>query len=382
MFNKNNNYCKMVNSNKNLIVGNPENTSKFYIDYILSHIDDESSYIILDKDGFCYNKYKDSFLKNNYDIKLLSLDNADISIKYNPFMLVKNDNIDIDIEIIARTFYNSILLNNKLYPCNSFFKEGEYKLLKALAIYVYEVNKEYPKKQTLMEINDILKNNRDILCDLFNKHYIETNSSMFKACWDDLKILPLDVLKQIIIQLSFDLSVFNINQVTNLFSDNEISMNNIANRKTVIFVQYNSNDLKYNFIPSLFITQAFNILYEQEHYKEKLVYNVRFILNDFYYFSISYFSVLALYPNSKIKIDIIIPSLKKLIDKYNTYNDFELLVYNCDNIILFNTNIIEDINYICNFANADISKLDNKHIMIISLKNGTKKIKIVPIKSI
>ena len=79
------------------------------------------------------------------------------------------------------------------------------------------------------------------------------------------------------------LATFDIAEVRELMSDDELELEKIGEEKTALFIIISDTDTTYNFIPAIMYSQLFNILCEvaDTKHKGRLPVHVKFLLDEF-----------------------------------------------------------------------------------------------------
>jgi len=79
------------------------------------------------------------------------------------------------------------------------------------------------------------------------------------------------------------LSTFDIKEVRELMSDDELELDMIGDEKTALFVVVSDTDDSFNFIPAIMYSQLFNILCDRADlvHNGRLPVHVRFLLDEF-----------------------------------------------------------------------------------------------------
>lgn len=118
--------------------------------------------------------------------------------------------------------------------------------------------KEMTKNNTASgsELNIIFENLRAKYPDEDNKPYALRE-------WENFKIAPEKTSTTILMTTAVRLDPFNIEQIRNLTSTDNINLDTFSEQRDILFVIIPTNDRTYNFLVSFMYTQLFDILYRK-----------------------------------------------------------------------------------------------------------------------
>jgi len=135
-----------------------------------------------------------------------------------------------------------------------------------------------------------------------------------------------------LVQCGARLSPFDIGEVRDLLSADELDLDSIGERKTALFVIVSDTDDSYNFIPALLYSQLFNLLCDKADAKPggRLPIHVRFLLDEFPNLGkIPRFErLIATIRSREISACVVLQSQSQLKSIYK--DDADTIIGNCD----------------------------------------------------
>ncbi len=304
--------------NKNVLVvgGSGSGKTRFYVKPNIMQM--HSSYVVTDPKGTVllevgkmlsrgrpkFDEKGKVLLKNNkqvyepYKIKVLNTINFKKSMHYNPFAYLKKEK---DILKLV----NTIILNTKgegEKSSEDFWVKAERLLYTALIAYIfYESPDEEKNFNTLIsmidasevqEDNESFVNGVDILFTELEtgKDYItgeiigDPKPNHFAVRqYKKYKLAAGKTAKSILISCGARLAPFDIEELKEMLSKDELELDKIGDTLTSLFIIISDTDTTFNFIVAMLYTQLFNLLCEKadDEYGGKLPYHVRCLLDEF-----------------------------------------------------------------------------------------------------
>lgn len=277
------------NKNKNIIVigGSGSGKTRFFIKPNLMQM--HSSYIVTDPKGTVAIECGKLLKDNKYVIKVFNTIDFSKSNKYNPFLYINPKHPQQDIMSLV----NTIIMNTNGEGAKSsedFWVKAERLLLCAYIAYMYyELPENERTFSTLLEMIDLsecreddenFKNVIDILFEKLKKrkpgHYAVRQYTKYK-------LAAGKTAKSIMISVGARLAPFDIEELRDLTSADELELDLIGDRKTALFIIISDTDDTFNFIVTIMYTQLFNILCERAYtkYGGRLPVHVRCLLDEF-----------------------------------------------------------------------------------------------------
>lgn len=296
-----------------------------------------SSYVITDPKGTILNELGLMLLKNNYKIKIINLINFDKSMRYNPLAYIKDEK---DILKLAETIIENTKGEGR--DGDDFWIKAEKLLYQALigAIFYefpdYECNlnslMEMLNMSEVRENDDTFKNAVDLWFEDLEK---DKPSHFAVKQYKSYKMAAGKTAKSILISCSARLSAFNIPQVADLMSEDEMELDMIGDEKTALFVIIPDTDATFNFIASMMYTQLFNLLITKadDVHGGRLPIHVRCMLDEFANIGkIPQFEkLIATMRSREISSSIVLQTQSQLKAIYKDHTD--TIIGNCDTTI-------------------------------------------------
>ena len=275
--------------NKNVMVigGSGSGKTRFFIKPNIMQM--HSSYIVTDPKGTVAIECGKLLKDNKYVIRVFNTINFSKSNKYNPFMYISPKHPEKDIISLV----NTIIINTNGEGAKSsedFWVKAERLLLSAYIGYMfYELPKDERTFSTLLEMIDLsecreedenFKNVIDILFEKLEKrkprHYAVRQYKKYK-------LAAGKTAKSIMISVGARLAPFDIEELRDLTSTDEMELDLIGDRKTALFIIISDTDDTFNFIVSIMYTQLFTLLCERadDKYGGRLPFHVRCLIDEF-----------------------------------------------------------------------------------------------------
>ncbi|MDD2979260.1 MAG: type IV secretory system conjugative DNA transfer family protein [Hespellia sp.] len=239
---------------------------------------DENGNIIRDKQG--------KIVYEPYNIKVLNTINFKKSMHYNPFVYIRSEK---DILKLVTT----IIANTKgegQQSSEDFWVKAEKLYYCALIGYIwYEGREEEKNFITLLELinasearedDEEFKNPVDLMFDELE----EKDPEHFAVKqYKKYKLAAGKTAKSILISCGARLAPFDIKELRDLMSYDELELDLLGDRKTALFVIISDTDDTFNFVVSIMYTQLFNLLCDRadDVYDGRLPIHVRCLLDEF-----------------------------------------------------------------------------------------------------
>lgn len=244
------------------------------------------SYVVLDPKGNLYEQHRYSLRRKGYVVKKLDFIHPKNSIGYNPFSYIRTAK---DVKTIAHTF---IYGNEQGRYTDPYWPESGEQLLTILLGYIWENCPENEKNiGTLLE----LLANMDIREDEFEEEYKNVVDLLFedleKEKGNNWLVTGYKLFKNnsgrtkkcIVNQVNSSVNKFNIPQVVDMLSEDEVYMSDIGTQKTALFVVVSDNDRSMDPLSGILFTQLIHELctLADDFCAGELPVPVRFIMDDF-----------------------------------------------------------------------------------------------------
>ena len=270
--------------NKNVLVvgGSGSGKTRFWLKPNLLQC--HSSYVVTDPKGTIVLECGQAMLKNGYKVKILNTINFKKSMHYNPFSYVHSEK---DILKLVTT----LMTNTKGEGSGGdpFWEKSERLLLTALIAYLhYEAPVEEQNFATLLEMLNTMQvleddeeyqNPVDLLFEDLDKK--KPNSFAVRQ-YKLYKLAAGKTAKSILISCGARLAPFDIQELRDLTMYDELQLDTLGDKKTVLFLIMSDTDSTFNFLISMVYTQLFNLLCDKadDVYGGKLPIHVRCLIDE------------------------------------------------------------------------------------------------------
>ena len=270
--------------NKNVLVvgGSGSGKTRFWLKPNLLQC--HSSYVVTDPKGAIVLECGNAMLKNGYKVRILNTINFKKSMHYNPFAYVHSEK---DILKLVTT----LMTNTKGEGSGGdpFWEKSERLLLTALIAYLhYEAPVEEQNFATLLEMLNtmqVLEDDEEYQnpVDLLFEDLAKTKPNSFAGRQYKLyKLAAGKTAKSILISCGARLAPFDIPQLREIMSYDELELDKLGDEKSALFFLISDTDTTYNFLVALAFSQMFNLLCERADntYGGRLPYHVRVLWNE------------------------------------------------------------------------------------------------------
>ena len=270
--------------NKNVLVvgGSGSGKTRFWLKPNLLQC--HSSYVVTDPKGTIVLECGQAMLKNGYKVKILNTINFKKSMHYNPFSYVHSEK---DILKLVTT----LMTNTKGEGSGGdpFWEKSERLLLTALIAYLhYEAPVEEQNFATLLEMLNtmqVLEDDEEYQnpVDLLFEDLAKKKPNSFAGRQYKLyKLAAGKTAKSILISCGARLAPFDIQELRDLTMYDELQLDTLGDKKTVLFLIMSDTDSTFNFLISMVYTQLFNLLCDKadDVYGGKLPIHVRCLIDE------------------------------------------------------------------------------------------------------
>ena len=270
--------------NKNVLVvgGSGSGKTRFWLKPNLLQC--HSSYVVTDPKGAIVLECGNAMLKNGYKVRILNTINFKKSMHYNPFAYVHSEK---DILKLVTT----LMTNTKGEGSGGdpFWEKSERLLLTALIAYLhYEAPVEEQNFATLLEMLNtmqVLEDDEEYQnpVDLLFEDLAKTKPNSFAGRQYKLyKLAAGKTAKSILISCGARLAPFDIPQLREIMSYDELELDKLGDEKSALFFLISDTDTTYNFLVALAFSQMFNLLCERADntYGGRLPYHVRVLWDE------------------------------------------------------------------------------------------------------
>lgn len=347
--------------NKNVIVigGSGSGKTRFYVKPQLMQMPDNVSFVVTDPKGTIIvecgkmlargtpkkdNNGKILRDKNGrvvmapYKIKVLNTINFAKSMHYNPFHYIRSEK---DILKLV----NTIMVNTKgegEKSSEDFWTKAERLLYCALIGYIYyEAPEEEQNFSTLLEFinasetreeDEEFKNAVDLLFEELERD--EPNHFAVRQ-YKKYKLAAGKTAKSILISCGARLAPFDIAELRELMSYDEMELDMIGDQRTALFIVISDTDDTFNFVVAMMYSQLFNLLCDRadDVHHGRLPYHVRILCDEFANIGQipKFDKLIATIRSREISASIILQSQSQLKTIYK--DAAETITGNCDTML-------------------------------------------------
>ena len=326
--------------NKNVIVigGSGSGKTRFYVKPQLMQMTPNVSYVCTDPKGTIIVECGTMLKNGGYTIKALNTINFKKSMRYNPFHYIRSEK---DILKLV----NTIIANTKGEGEKSgedFWVKAERLLYCALIGYIYyEAPEEEQNFATLLEFINASEAREDdeefknAVDELFEELEQEEPEHFAVRQYKKYKLAAGKTAKSILISCGARLAPFDIKELRDLMSEDEMELDKLGTQKTALFVIISDTDDTFNFVVAIMYSQLFNLLCDtaDDEFGGRLPYHVRLLLDEFSNIGqIPRFDkLIATIRSREISASIILQSQSQLKTIYK--DAAETILGNCDTML-------------------------------------------------
>lgn len=343
---------KKYERNKNVLVigGSGSGKTRFYVKPNI--MQQHSSYVITDPKGSLLTETgkmlehgkkvkkkdkngKEKLVREAYQIKVFNTINFKKSMHYNPFAYVKTEK---DILKLV----NTLMVNTKgegSHSGDDFWVKAERLLYCALIAYiVFELEEKDRHFGTLV---DMIDNSHVSEEDESYKNIVdvmfEELESRKKDCfavrqYKKYKLAAGKTAKSILISCGARLAPFDMDELKEIMSYDDLELDRIGDRKTALFIIVSDTDTTFNFVVAMLYSQLFNLLCERadDEFGGKLPVHVRCLLDEFANIGQipNFEKLIATIRSRRISASVILQTQSQLKDLYKEKAD--TIIGNCD----------------------------------------------------
>ena len=346
--------------NKNVIIigGSGSGKTRFYVKPNLMQMTPNVSYVVTDpkgtilvecgkmlqrgspkmKDGKPVRDKNGKTVYEPYKIKVLNTINFKKSMHYNPFKYIRSEK---DILKLV----NTIIANTKgegEKSSEDFWVKAERLLYCALIGYIYyEAPEEEQNFSTLLEFINASEAREDdeefknAVDELFEELEKEKPEHFAVRQYKKYKLAAGKTAKSILISCGARLAPFDIAELRELTSYDEMELDMLGDQRTAMFVIISDTDDTFNFIVAIMYTQLFNLLCDRadDVHGGRLPYHVRLLLDEFANIGQipKFDKLIATIRSREISASIILQSQSQLKTIYK--DAAETILGNCDTML-------------------------------------------------
>ena len=326
--------------NKNVIVigGSGSGKTRFYVKPQLMQMTDHVSYVVTDPKGTIIVECGKMLVNGGYRIKVLNTINFKKSMHYNPFHYIRSEK---DILKLV----NTIIANTKgegEKSTEDFWVKAERLLYSALIGYIwYEAPEEEQNFSTLLEFINASETReedeefKNAVDELFEELEADNPEHFAVRQYRKYKLAAGKTAKSVLISCGARLAPFDIQELREIMSYDEMELDMIGDQKTAMFVIISDTDDTFNFVVAIMYTQLFNLLCDKadDEHGGRLPYHVRLLLDEFSNIGQipKFDKLIATIRSREISASIILQSQSQLKTIYK--DAAETITGNCDTVL-------------------------------------------------
>ena len=291
-----------------------------------------------DKNGNIMKDKSGKVVHEPYVIKVLNTINFSKSLHYNPFAYIRSEK-DI-LKLVTTIIVNTKGEGEK--ASEDFWVKAEKLLYTALIAFIwYEGDEEEKNLNTLLDLlNESETREEDETyqnpVDMMFQELEERDPQHFAVRqYKKYKMAAGKTAKSILISCGARLAPFDIAELRELMSYDEMELDTLGDRKTALFVIISDTDDTFNFIVAIMYSQMFNLLCDKadDVYNGRLPVHVRCLLDEFANIGQipKFDKLIATIRSREISAAIILQSQSQLKTIYKDAAD--TITGNCDSMI-------------------------------------------------
>lgn len=288
-----------------------------------------------DKNGNIMKDKSGKVVHEPYVIKVLNTINFSKSLHYNPFAYIRSEK-DI-LKLVTTIIVNTKGEGEK--ASEDFWVKAEKLLYTALIAFIwYEGDEEEKNLNTLLDLlNESETREEDETyqnpVDMMFQELEERDPQHFAVRqYKKYKMAAGKTAKSILISCGARLAPFDIAELREIMSYDEMELDKIGDRKTALFLIMSDTDTTFNFVIAMLQSQLFNLLCDKadDEYGGRLPVHVRVIADEFANIGqIPQFDkLIATIRSREISASIILQSQSQLKEMYKDSAD--TILGNCD----------------------------------------------------
>ena len=295
------------------------------------------SYVFTDPKGELYDRTAGYLKENGYEIKILNLVNAENSDGYNPLFHIESE---IDVDVIAHTIIKG--QETEGGSKDPFWDDNAESLLKSLIYYLIATRPL--EEQNLASCAELVRtasnssSGSNMLSSLMKElpygHPARTFYGNVEVSAQSEK-----TYSSILSTLQSKLGKFDSKEIANITSTNTINFEDIATRKTALYVVSSDTHTAYNFLLTIFFAQMIQHLYDfADKSGGKLPIQTFFILDEFANIGQipDFDKKISTSRSRNIQFSVILQNLDQLKAVYE--KSYETIIGNCDTHVFLGSN--------------------------------------------
>ena len=299
------------------------------------------SYVFTDPKGELYDDTAGFLQSHGYDIKVLNLVNPANSDGYNPLAHISSE---LDVDVIANTVVKGQKSENG--SSDPYWDDMAEMLLKSLIYYLIAVRP--PEEQNLASCAEMVRaasNNggSNLLTEMMSVLPYDHPARMY---YKSVELASEKTYSSILSSLQSKLGKFDSKEIAEVTSTDTINFEDIANKKTALYVISSDTHTAYDFLLTIFFSQMIQQLYDfADKNGGKLKVPCFFILDEFANIGKipDFDKKISTSRSRKISFSVILQNLDQLEAIYD--KAYETIIGNCDTHLFLGSNSQKTVEY-------------------------------------
>ena len=330
--------CYKHKRNLNVLVVGGSGAGKSRAYAVVNIMQCNCSMVVTDPKGELLRKTGGLLEREGYEVRVFDLINPETSFCYNPFAYVRDDK-DV-LKLI-----NNLIRNTTPKGAQSsdpFWEKSETALLQALMLYL--LHEAPPEEQNFSMIMEMLgsaqvkeddEEYQSPLDILFERLEMRNPESIAVKQYAIYKQAAGKTAKSILISCGARLAPFDIAELRELMSYDEMELDMIGDQRTALFIVISDTDDTFNFVVAMMYSQLFNLLCDRadDVHHGRLPYHVRILCDEFANIGQipKFDKLIATIRSREISASIILQSQSQLKTIYK--DAAETITGNCDTML-------------------------------------------------
>lgn len=307
-----------------------------------------TSFVVTDPKGELLRSCGELLESEGYHIKVLDLLHMSKSHCYNPFCYLQTEN---DVQQLVTNLFKATTTKKESGSMDPFWEDMAQMYLLALMFYLLE--EAPPEEQNFATVLELVRNDKVVeeesvegekipspVETLFYQLELTKPDSTALKYYKDFKVAAGKTLKSIQSTLISHLNKFNLTEVAALTRTDEMELDRLGRKKTVIFAVIPDNDKSFNFLVSILYTQMFQQLFRvaDDEYGGALPMPVHFLMDEFANVALpdDFETILSVMRSRNVFVSIILQNMAQIKALFK--DSWESIVGNCDEFLYLGGN--------------------------------------------
>jgi type IV secretion system protein VirD4 len=271
--------------NKNVLVVGGSGSGKTFSVIKPNLMQLHSSYVVTDPKGVLLPETGYLFAENGYEIRCFNTVNFRKSLHYNPLAYIRQEK-DI-LKVVNVLIENT---SGDKQGGDKFWQDCERLLYTALIAYLWQESpieqRSIPGMIDLLELCGVKEDDENYQspADFLFAELEQTKPDCLAVKqYKKFRLAAGKTMKSILISCAARLAPFDVAELREITSRDELQLDELGDRKTAFFLIMSDTDSTYSFLPAMIFYQMFNLLCDKadDHYGGKLPVHVRCLFDEF-----------------------------------------------------------------------------------------------------